>query len=223
MNSGDADGEPSPARDQCEWQHQPELRFVDQQTEQDSSHDRPAVQQQQSAAHQGRRQRTILPADRVDEQRRRRERKQQHAVAAGELERPVKRVPRSDQPDAQRRDVRNERQRQRQQQQHRRIGIVIKIQLRPGERAFEDVEGREIIYFDRTAMQREKRTGPVVDEIVAKRAPDAVGQAVLGLAQQIDDVGDERNDNPDARDQPNPRWIRQNTRGRLRRRYAGYR
>jgi hypothetical protein len=58
-------------------------------------------------------------------------------------------------------------------------------------------------------MEREKGTGPVIDEIVTKRTTNAVTQAVVSLTQEIDDIGGERNDDPAFGDHPKPRWVHQ--------------
>ena len=72
---------------------------------------RPAIDQHQPAAEQGRRDGAVLPADRVYEQCRGRDRQQHYTRVAGEPERAIESVPGGRKPDEQRRYIGNERQR----------------------------------------------------------------------------------------------------------------
>jgi hypothetical protein len=58
-----------PPRNQRNRDQQPELRFVDQQSEQSAGEQRPSLEQAQAAAEQRRRPGAVLSADRVDENR----------------------------------------------------------------------------------------------------------------------------------------------------------
>ena len=60
-----------PPRKQRSWDQQPELRPVDQQSEQSAGEQRPSLEQAQAATEQRRRPGAVLSADRVDENRQR--------------------------------------------------------------------------------------------------------------------------------------------------------
>ena len=63
----------------------------------------------------------------------------------------------------------------------------------------EGVKGAEVIDFSGALVPCQEGTRPEIDEIVSERALYSVRQAVAGLPQQIDDIGDGRDRDEGAR------------------------